>query len=105
VRPGTGRGRQGPGLLGSSVLGVPQPRPAPPAGAEAAAALPEQQRADARQGRWLPRHQPWNAVAIGRSGRAVDDLSARLDELEELRRAGLLTDAESAVQRAWLLGT
>jgi hypothetical protein len=68
-------------------------------------AMPGRQ-ADVRQGRWLPRHQPWNAVSAARGAgrRSIDELSAQLDELDELRRAGVLTDDEVARRRAWLLG-
>ena len=126
MRSRTGRGRQGPGLLGAmgrpAVLpGAPAPvagpvPAAPPAvvGNPATAdtpvrteGSPEQPRVDSRQGRWLPRHQPWNAASAspGSVGRSIDELSAQLDELDELKRAGLLTEEEFARQRAWLLGT
>jgi len=67
--------------------------------------LPVQRRADSRQGRWLPRHQPWNAASVARAGRSIADLSAQLDALDELRVAGLLSEEDLARQRAWLLGT
>jgi Short C-terminal domain len=121
VRSPTGRGRQGPGLLGGMGRPVVLPgAPAPVSGQVPAAAGPDQdtsdagsgdeapperQRVDVRQGRWLPRHQPWNAASgsSGGSRRSIDELSAQLDELDELRRAGVLTDDEFSRRRAWLL--
>jgi hypothetical protein len=120
VRSGTGRGRQGPGLLGAMGRPVVLPgTPAPESGRVRAAAgsdqdtsdapsrdeePPDRARVDVRQGRWLPRHQPWNAgSSLGGTRRSIDELSAQLDELDELRRAGVLTEDEFARQRAWLL--
>jgi len=121
VRSGTGRGRQGPGLLGATGRPVVLPGAPAPVSARVPAAAgsdqdtsdprsrdeepPDRQRADVRQGRWLPRHQPWNAASgsFGNGRRSIDELSAQLDELDELRRAGVLTEEEFARQRAWLL--
>jgi Short C-terminal domain len=121
VRSGTGRGRQGPGLLGvtgrpavmpGSSAPVSGRAPAPAAGGNPGTtdARPHdeaprgQQRVDFRQGRWLPRHQPWNAASTGGTGRSVDELSAQLDELDRLKRAGLLTEEEFTHRRTRLLG-
>jgi hypothetical protein len=103
VRSGTGRGRQGPGLLGAT--GRPAVLPESPASGRASArapavgaefgaagglrhdqAPPGQQRVDFRQGRWLPRHQPWNAASTGGTGHTMDELSAQVDELDRLER-------------------
>ena len=84
MRSGTGRGRQGPGLLGATfrpavLPGSPAPvsgrtsTQAPAAGAEYEAAHGRRhdqapsgrQRVDFQQVRWLPRHQPWNAATVG----------------------------------------
>lgn len=126
MRSGTGRGRAGPGLLGATgrpavLPGTPAPvsgrasTGGPSAGGDRGTAdagqrreaLPERPRVDFRPGRWLPRHQPWNAssASLGSSGRSIDELSAQLHELDELERAGLLTEEEFARQRAWLLAT
>jgi hypothetical protein len=126
MRSGTGRGRQGPGLLGATgrpavLPGTPAPvsgrasAGAPAAGGDRGTAgapprsevLPHQEPAEGRPGRRLPRHQPWNAasVPLASSGPSIDELSARLHELDELQRAGLLTEEEFARQRAWLLAT
>jgi hypothetical protein len=122
VRSGRGRGRHGPGLLGATGGSAVLPgSPAPVSGALSAPA-PEvgddhgmvdgrphegiragQQPVDVRQGRWLPRHQPWNAAALG-AGRSMDDLSTQLDQLDAMKQAGLLTDDEFARRRARLLG-
>jgi Short C-terminal domain len=101
VRRGTGRGRQGPGLLGAMRL---------PAGTAAGARRldevpPAEQRVDLGQGRWLPRHQPWNAASTRTNGRSIDEPSAQLDELDGLQRAGLITHEEFTRRRARLLGT
>jgi hypothetical protein len=124
VRSRTGRGRRGPGLLGATGRPAMLPgSPAPVSGRVSAPELPDrgdhggaetrphdpvppgQEPVDFRQGRWLPRHQPWNAASVGGSGRSMSELSAQLDELEELKQAGLVTGEEFARQRAWLLGT
>ena len=39
------------------------------------------------------------------TGRSVDELSAQLDELDRLKRAGLLTKEEFTHRRTRLLGT
>ena len=65
---------------------------------------PDDSAVDFRQGRWLPRHQPWNAASTGGTGRSVDELSAQLDELDRLKRAGLLTEEEFTHRRTRLLG-
>jgi hypothetical protein len=67
--------------------------------------VPGRRRVDVRQGRWLPRHQPWNAASGEAAGRPTDDPSAQLEELDELRLAGLLSEEEFARRRAWLLGS
>ena len=122
MRSGRGRGRHGPGLLGATGGPAVLPGfPAPGFGAVSARApgvgddtgvvdgRPQegiragQQRADVPQGRWLPRHQPWNATSLG-AGRSMDDLSTQLDQLDELKQAGFLTDDEFARRRARLLG-
>jgi Short C-terminal domain len=121
VRSGRGRGRHGPGLLGATGGPAVLPgSPAPVSGAVSARApavgddqgvvdgrphegiRPGQQRVEVRQGRWLPRHQPWNAASLG-TGRSMDDLSTQLDQLDELKQAGFLTDDEFARRRARLL--
>jgi Short C-terminal domain len=124
MRSGTGRGRQGPGLLGATSRPAVLPGSPAPASGRVSAPTPEtrgedgtgdarpheevppgQSRVDSRQGRWLPRHQPWNAASIGRTGRSMDELSAQLEELGELRQAGLLTEEQFARRRAGLLDT
>lgn len=106
MRSGTGRGRQGPGLLAGTgrpavLPGSPAPgsggasAPPPAAGGDPATAdarpddevPPGQQRVDFGQGRALPRHQPWNAASIPGTGRSRDDLSAHVDGLDEPKRA------------------
>ena len=120
MRRRLGRGRSGPGLLGtmartavvagtaSAVAGKVS------AGQEAAARrehpaaaaraqLQEMQlqaRVDAQVGEALGRHAAPAAVRAT----SVDDLHAQLTKLGELRQAGLLTDDEFAAQKARLLG-
>jgi hypothetical protein len=122
VRSGRGRGRHGPGLLGATGGSAVLPGSPAPVSDAPSARVPEvgddhgmldgrphegiragQQREDVRPGRWLPRHQPWNAASL-RAGRSMDDLSTQLDQLDELKQAGFLTDDEFARRRAWLLG-
>ena len=56
MRTGMGRGRHGPGLLRTAG------RPPEPSGSPAPAS------GSGGEGRWLPRHQPWNAA----SGKGTD---------------------------------
>jgi len=121
MRRRLGRGRGGPGLLGtvartaviagtaSAVAGKVN------AGQEAAArreheaaaaqeqlrALQMQAQVDAQVAESL-RRQPAPAPAAA-AARSVDDLHAQLTKLGELRQAGLLTDGEFAEQKARLL--
>ena len=123
MRSGTGRGRHGPGLLGATGRPAVPPGSPPPVsgGATPAAAAgggngtadarprdeapPGQQLVDFRQGRWLPRHQPWNAASVRGAGGSTEALSAQLDELQELAQSGLLTAEEFDRRRARLLST
>jgi hypothetical protein len=121
VRRRLGRGRSGPGLLGtmartavvagtaSAVAG--RVSAGQEAGArrdrQAAAAQEQlreiqlQERVDAQVGEALGRA---SAPAAAPAGLSVDDLHAQLMKLGELRQAGLLTDDELARQKARLLG-
>lgn len=118
-----GRGRGGPGLLGtmartavvagtaSAVAGKVS------AGQEAAAHREHRAAADREQLQELQlqaRVDAQVAQAVGRmpaaapapaaAAASVDDLHAQLTKLGELRQAGLLTDGEFARQKARLLG-
>jgi hypothetical protein len=89
MRRGFGRGRRGPGLLGTVA------RTAVVAGTATAVAG----RVDAAQQAAVQRQQEGAAAARP----SVDELHAQLTKLGELRTAGLLTDAEFAEQKARLL--
>jgi Short C-terminal domain len=121
MRRRPGRGRSGPGLLGtvartavvagtaSAVVGRVS------AGQEAAAQRERQAAADRQQLQEMQMQARVHAQvdeALGRqaaapapapAGRSVDDLHAQLTKLGELRQAGLLTDDEFAAQKARLL--
>ena len=126
MRGRAGRGRRGPGLLGtaartaviagtaSSVAGrvsasqeaaARQQRDAEEAQAQVRA-WQEQQRIDARRADEVARIPPPTGPVPAAQGAVldVDELHARLTKLGELREAGLLTDEEFAQQKARLLG-
>lgn len=90
-----GRGRGGPGLLGTVA------RTAVVAGTASAVAgrVGAVQEAAVRR-----EHQATAAPAPAAAGRSVDDLHAQLTKLGELRQAGLLTDDEFDRQKIRLLG-
>jgi hypothetical protein len=116
-----GRGRGGPGLLGTvartAVIAGTASAVAGKVGAgqEAAARrdhqaaadrqqlqeMQMQARVDAQVGAAMDRQAPPMAAPAARS---VDDLHTQLTKLGELRQAGLLTDDEFAQQKARLLG-
>jgi hypothetical protein len=108
VRRGFGRGRRGPGLLGTIartavVAGTASAVAGRVGQAQAASAAHAQTRMQAEV-----ETQVADALraesAAGASAPAVDDLYAQLTKLGELREMGLLTEAEFAQQKARLLG-
>jgi Short C-terminal domain len=120
MRRRLGRGRSGPGLLGTVartavVAGTASAVAGRVSDAQQAAAQRDRQaaadraqlqemqlqaRIDAQVGDALGRQAPPAPAAA----RSVDDLHAQLMKLGELRQAGLLTDDEFAAQKARLLG-
>ena len=125
MRRRRGRGRTGPGLLGTVartavVAGTASAVAGRVGAAQDAAAHREhravadreqlremqlQERVDARVAEAVGRAQP-PGPPPGGAGAAVsvDDLHIQLTKLGELRRSGLLTDDEFAQQKARLLG-
>jgi hypothetical protein len=119
MRRRLGRGRGGPGLLGTVARTAVIAGTASAvggrvgAGQEAAARRDHQAAADREQLREMQlqaRVDAQVADAVGRTpapaaaATSVDDLHTRLMKLGELRQAGLLTDDEFAQQKARLLG-
>ena len=116
-----GRGRGGPGLLGTVartavIAGTASAVSGRVGAAQQAAAQQQQQAAaaeeqlrqmqlqaqiDAQVNARMAGAQA--APAAARARPSVDDLHAQLTKLGELRQAGLLTDAEFAEQKARLL--
>ena len=123
MRRRLGRGRGGPGLLGtvartaviagtaSAVSGrVGAAQQASAQQQQQAAAAQEQLRQmqlqaqiDAQVDARMAGAQAAPAPAPGQARPSVDELHAQLTKLGELRQAGLLTDAEFAEQKARLL--
>ena len=129
MRRGLGRGRRGPGLLGTMartavVAGTAQAVAGRVAQAQHASAHRDQQAAaaqeqlrqreqqaqveaqvEARVADELRAQDPPPPAAPAPAARpSVDELHAQLMKLGELRQAGLLTDEEFAEQKARLLG-
>lgn len=130
MRRGAGRGRRGPGLLGTVartavVAGTAQAVAGRVAQGQQAAAHRNQQAAaaqeqlrqmqqqaqvDAQVAAALQAHgappatAPAPAAPPPAAGASVDELHTQLMKLGELRQAGLLTDEEFAQQKARLLG-
>ena len=120
MRRGLGRGRRGPGLLGTMartavVAGTASAVTGRVGAAHEAAAHRDRQAAateeELRQLRMQTAVETQVAEALRAEGAAhaaaaasVDDLYAQLTKLGELRERGLLTDAEFAQQKARLLG-
>jgi hypothetical protein len=121
----SGRGRHGPGLLGtmartavvsgtaSSVAGRVTARQQAAAeqqrdAGEARRQLQqreERERVEAQVAASVARHRPTASAASAAAGSGVDQLHTQLMKLGELRQAGLLTDEEFAAQKARLLAT
>jgi hypothetical protein len=99
MRGAMGRGRRGPGLLGTAA------RTAVVAGT--ATAVSGRVAARQAQGAAAPAPPPAPAApaSSGVAPLGVDELHAQLMKLAELREAGLLTDAELQAQKARLLGS
>lgn len=120
MRRRLGRGRGGPGLLGTMartavVAGTASAVAGKVSAGQEAAARREHQAAHDRQQleemRLQARVDAQVADAVQRAGApaaapamSVDDLHAQLTKLGELRSAGLLTDEEFDRQKARLLG-
>ena len=133
VRRGLGRGRRGPGLLGTMartavVAGTAQAVAGRVAQGQQAAANRDQQAAAAQEQLRQAQQQAQVDAQVAQALRAqappvppppsappvplpapaarpsVDELHAQLMKLGELRQAGLLTDEEFAEQKARLLG-
>lgn len=126
MRRRTGRGRSGPGLLGTMartavVAGTAQAVAGKVAQGQQTAAHRDQQAAiaheqarqmqmqahvDAQVASALRAQAPPSAAPAPASAArpSVDELHAQLTKLGELRQAGLLTDDEFAQQKARLLG-
>jgi type IV secretory pathway TrbL component len=122
MRGRLGRGRGGPGLLGtmartavvagtaSSVAGRVSARQQAAAEQQREAddarrrlqTIQEQERVDAQVAEAVARQRPTAAPAAGAPS-GVDHLHTQLTKLGELRQAGLLTDEEFAAQKARLL--
>jgi hypothetical protein len=96
MRRATGRGRRGPGLVGTAA------RTAVVAGTATAVSGRVASAQSARQPMAPPPQQPGPAPVPG-DAISVDELHAQLIKLDELRSAGLLTDAEFEAQKARLL--
>jgi hypothetical protein len=90
VRRGRGRGRRGPGLLGTMARTAVVVGTASAVSGRVAEA--QQARATAQE-----------PAAAESATPSVDELYAQLTKLGELRTAGLLTDDEFAAQKARLL--
>ena len=119
MRRGLGRGRRGPGLLGTmartAVVAGTASAVAGKVGAAQHAAMQRDQQAAAAQEQLQQMQmqaqveaQVADALQVqapaAQPAPSVDDLHAQLTKLGELRQAGLLTDAEFAQQKARLLG-
>ncbi len=128
MRRGLGRGRRGPGLLGTVartavVAGTASAVVGRVGAAQQAAAHRDRQGAAAQEELRQMRMQAEVQAQVAETLRAqgappapappvppappaasVDDLFAQLTKLGELREAGLLTEAEFAQQKARLLG-
>jgi len=133
VRRGLGRGRRGPGLLGTMartavVAGTAQAVAGRVAQGQQAAANRDQQAAAAQEQLRQAQQQAQVDAHVAQALRAqappvppppsappvpppapaarpsVDELHAQLMKLGELRQAGLLTDEEFTQQKARLLG-
>lgn len=123
MRRGLGRGRRGPGLLGTmartAVVAGTASAVAGKVGQAQHASVQRQHQADAAQAelqqmRMQAQVEAQVADALRAQASApappqaaapsVDDLHAQLSKLGELRQAGLLTDEEFAQQKARLLG-
>ena len=125
MRRGLGRGRRGPGLLGTMartavVAGTAQAVAGRVAQAQHASAHRDQQAAAAQEQLRQREQQAQVEARVADELRAqappppaapapatrpsVDELHAQLMKLGELRQAGLLTDEEFAEQKARLLG-
>jgi len=133
VRRGLGRGRRGPGLLGTMartavVAGTAQAVAGRVAQGQQAAANRDQQAAAAQKQLRQAQQQAQVDAQVAQALRAqappvppppsappvplpapaarpsVDELHAQLMKLGELRQAGLLTDEEFTQQKARLLG-
>jgi len=120
MRRGLGRGRRGPGLLGTMartavVAGTASAVAGRVGAAQDAAAHRDRQSAAAQDELRQLRMQADVEAQVANALRAeaaapaptapsVDDLFAQLTKLGELREAGLLTEAEFAQQKARLLG-
>lgn len=120
VRRGLGRGRRGPGLLGTTartavVAGTASAVAGRVGAAQEAAAQRDGQAGAAHEERRRLRMQNEVETQVAEALRAeaaapaapaasVDDIYAQLTKLGELRERGLLTEAEFAQQKARLLG-
>jgi hypothetical protein len=99
MRRALGRGRRGPGLLGTAArTAVIAGTATAVSGRVAAAQQPQAPPVPAAR---QPEPQP--AAAAVSAPVSVDDLHAQLTKLGELRQAGLLTDEEFAAYKARLL--
>ena len=94
MRRGRGRGRRGPGLLGTMA------RTAVVAGTATAVSG---RVAEAQHARRVATTQ--EPTAAEPAAPSVNELHTQLTKLGELRTAGLLTDEEFAAQKARLLGS
>lgn len=98
MRRAMGRGRRGPGLIGTAA------RTAVIAGTATAVST---RVAAGQQERYAVTPQPPAAMplepATAAAPTSIDRLHAELTKLGELQQAGLLTDEEFAVQKARLL--
>jgi len=120
LRRGLGRGRRGPGLLGTMartavVAGTASAVAGRVGAAQEAAAHRDRQAGAAQEELRQVRLQTEvetqvadalrakTAAAPAASSASVDDLYAQLTKLGELREMGLLTEAEFAQQKARLL--
>jgi len=107
VRRGFGRGRRGPGLLGTMartavVAGTASAVAGRVGAAQEAAAAHTTTRLQAEVETQVA--DTLRAKAAAPAAPSVDDLYAQLTKLGELRERGLLTEAEFAEQKARLLG-
>jgi len=108
VRRGFGRGRRGPGLLGTMartavVAGTASAVAGKVAAAQEAGAAQEKTRIQTEVETQVADALRAEAAAAPAAAPSVDDLYAQLTKLGELRETGLLTEAEFAQQKARLL--